>query len=374
MLTRDLVFLSYAREDEAFVRRIYDGLQKRGLKVWFDIESLRPGAWEPQIKKAISNSRHFMFCLSQNSLRKIGFDGSGFVDDELQWATEIAFRQPENQFTIVPVRLEDCDRGDHRLSIHHQYDLFDDSDFETALDKLALELGGQAISELRAKDDRSEGVRLVNALIGKATMAYFAAEYQLALSLSETAIEFEPDNARAWNTKGIALFELERKDEAILSFEKVFEQLPGDYGAWYNKGLALFDLDRKDEAIHAFDKAIDIFSSIAFPSEAKVGTLAGPSKDRRASEIVSKLEAELFRQIQTAEASYYDDVDTWTSQAQSVAGSYSASMSDYYDNEVLASHRGYRETENRLQAEIRALEKRRERLKEIEKILNPPSQ
>jgi hypothetical protein len=37
------VFLSYASENLDMVRKVYDGLVKRGLNVWFDKENLGPG-------------------------------------------------------------------------------------------------------------------------------------------------------------------------------------------------------------------------------------------------------------------------------------------------------------------------------------------
>ncbi len=53
------VFLSYARENIDKVKDVYEGLKKRGLKVWFDEEDLRPGGWKSQIEKAISKSRYW---------------------------------------------------------------------------------------------------------------------------------------------------------------------------------------------------------------------------------------------------------------------------------------------------------------------------
>lgn len=37
------LFLSYAREDSAAARKLYEELSARGLNVWLDREALRPG-------------------------------------------------------------------------------------------------------------------------------------------------------------------------------------------------------------------------------------------------------------------------------------------------------------------------------------------
>lgn len=113
---RELTFLSYANEDLDRVRKVYNGLKKRGVDVWFDAEDLGKGRWKQQIMEAISHSKYFVFCLSNAALKKAGLENSGFVDLELQIAWEIAREQDEKSFTIIPVRLEDYDRSDMRLS------------------------------------------------------------------------------------------------------------------------------------------------------------------------------------------------------------------------------------------------------------------
>ena len=79
---KDRVFLSYASENLDTVRKVYDGLKNRGLEVWFDKEHLEPGKWKPQITRAITKSRYFIICLSNDAIRKTG-DEPGFQDEEL---------------------------------------------------------------------------------------------------------------------------------------------------------------------------------------------------------------------------------------------------------------------------------------------------
>ena len=105
------VFLSYASENLDMVRKVYDGLVKRGLNVWFDKENLGPGKSKPQIERAIRGSRYFIIRLSNAAVKKTG-DEPGFQDHELNEAYEIARNQPEQEFTIISIRLEDCPRGD----------------------------------------------------------------------------------------------------------------------------------------------------------------------------------------------------------------------------------------------------------------------
>ena len=105
MMINEQVFLSYAHEDLVVVNKLYADLRKRGLRVWFDKNELKPGKWQLQIKKAISKSKFFIICLSKASLKKIG-DKPGFTDEELNHAYQIATSQYHDEFIIVPLRLE----------------------------------------------------------------------------------------------------------------------------------------------------------------------------------------------------------------------------------------------------------------------------
>jgi hypothetical protein len=178
---RDRVFLSYAHEDLDTVRRIYAGLKERQLNVWFDKEDLKPGAWMPQIEKAIPRSRYFVICISNAALRKTGDDEPGFIDKELNAAYKIADRQTGTKFTVVAVRLEDCDRGDHRLSVFQQYELFDN--FENSLDKLAIDLGGISLADAAAQDERTDEEKIIEAIWGRASAAFYANNFAKALKL-----------------------------------------------------------------------------------------------------------------------------------------------------------------------------------------------
>ena len=138
------VFISYAHDDLETVSRLHEDLKKRDVNVWFDKVNMAPGQWKKQIQKAIPKSRYFLFCVSKSALKKTE-DGSGFVDDELQQAYDIAMVQDERHFTIVPVRLENnLSHGDNRLSTFQQYDLFED--WEDEVEQLAVRLGGKALS------------------------------------------------------------------------------------------------------------------------------------------------------------------------------------------------------------------------------------
>ncbi|MCK4762020.1 MAG: tetratricopeptide repeat protein [Candidatus Aminicenantes bacterium] len=251
----DLVFLSYAHDDVGRVREVYEGLKKRKVDVWFDKEDLGTGRWKTQIEKQIPKCRYFIFFVSEASIRKTA-DGTGFVEEELQTAWDIARIQDEKKFTIVPVRLKDCDHGDNRLSTFQQYNLF--PDFEKGLDRLAVSIGGISLADAEARDRRSEDEKLIGSILGKAGILSFSGNYQKAFHMYETVITVDPENHEAWFNKGNVLLKLEKYKEAISAFDKAIEIKPDLHEAWYQKGIFLDNPWTQEEAIAAYEKAIEI--------------------------------------------------------------------------------------------------------------------
>jgi predicted Rossmann-fold nucleotide-binding protein len=98
------VFLSYAREDQKTVYKIYHFLKNNGADPWLDVENLLPGQdWEYEIEVAIENSHYFIACLSENSVTK-----TGYVQVERLQGLEQQKRRPEGAIYVIPVRLDDC--------------------------------------------------------------------------------------------------------------------------------------------------------------------------------------------------------------------------------------------------------------------------
>jgi hypothetical protein len=64
------IFVSYAREDQDFVRRLVKRLVLRGQEVWVDWEDILPSAeWMREISDAIDAANAFVFVISPDSAR-----------------------------------------------------------------------------------------------------------------------------------------------------------------------------------------------------------------------------------------------------------------------------------------------------------------
>lgn len=92
------IFLSYARKNRKFARRLTADLEKAGVKnVWRDEKSIEGGAdWEEAIKKGIRDCRDFLLVLSPQSV------DSEWVRDEIHYARKQGKR-------IIPLLLRKCD-------------------------------------------------------------------------------------------------------------------------------------------------------------------------------------------------------------------------------------------------------------------------
>ena len=102
--SRPLVFVAYAVEDLAVVRRLCDALTVAGCHPWLDKDKLLPGQnWPRAIERAIEISDAFVACFSPRSVVKYGQ-----FQSELRYALDCARLLPLDQLFVVPVRLEPC--------------------------------------------------------------------------------------------------------------------------------------------------------------------------------------------------------------------------------------------------------------------------
>jgi len=94
------VFISYAREDEAYALKIFDDLDKVGIEPWIDQKKLLPGHnWQYQVKSNIETSDFFIALISSHSISK-----KGYVQSELKAALEILENYPHDEGFIIPFK------------------------------------------------------------------------------------------------------------------------------------------------------------------------------------------------------------------------------------------------------------------------------
>ena len=86
------IFISYSRKDKDFVRRLDDGLRRRGRSAWVDWEDIRPAEEFMQaIYAAIDATDTFIFVLNPDSMRS---DVCELADAPFPWRLRQAIAPP----------------------------------------------------------------------------------------------------------------------------------------------------------------------------------------------------------------------------------------------------------------------------------------
>jgi len=88
-------------------------------------------------------------------------------------------------------------------------------------------------------------------------------DWERAINAFTSVIEFEPENAAAYDRRGIAYGRVERYGEAIADFNRAIELDPAHAGAYNNRGLSYYRQGLISEAIADYDTAIQLSPDIA---------------------------------------------------------------------------------------------------------------
>ena len=94
------VFVSYVRDNQAIVDRLYKDLSAHGIRVWLDRNDIEPGfLWEDAIRRAISNGTFFIACFS------IEYESrdSTYMNEELSLAIDELRKRPANRAWFIPI-------------------------------------------------------------------------------------------------------------------------------------------------------------------------------------------------------------------------------------------------------------------------------
>jgi tetratricopeptide (TPR) repeat protein len=89
---------------------------------------------------------------------------------------------------------------------------------------------------------------------------YIEGRYEEAIAFQDKAIQIEPDNARAWFSKGASLTKLQHYENAIAAYDQVTLKLPDFYLAWFGKARCYAWLGSTDLALDNLEKAIQLNS------------------------------------------------------------------------------------------------------------------
>jgi tetratricopeptide (TPR) repeat protein len=129
-------------------------------------------------------------------------------------------------------------------------------DARAMFEKLGQRSWIRKCDELLRPDDSSTSI-YARIWYTKGTALGNLGKYEQAIECFDKAIKINPNEPKIWYTKGIALGNLGKYEQAIECFDKGHVE-PNDQDININKGTALHYLGKYEQAIECFDKAIKI--------------------------------------------------------------------------------------------------------------------
>lgn len=122
---------------------------------------------------------------------------------------------------------------------------------------IALEDSGQhdAATKALEKAIQINRTAVLDALWHNGLANIYTGNYGKALAAFNQLLDIDPNSAKGWANKGVALSDLGRYVEANEAFEKAVGINPDMAVAWYDKGIVLQKLNLVDESNAAFSKA-----------------------------------------------------------------------------------------------------------------------
>ena len=106
---KELVFLSYSRDDQSIVEKLKNEFERNGVQVFFDKDSLKTGGnYDDILIKAIKDCDYFIAIISKNSIG----DQNRYVYDT-EWSFAITYDFDRDY--IKPYIIDDTSPGDEKI-------------------------------------------------------------------------------------------------------------------------------------------------------------------------------------------------------------------------------------------------------------------
>lgn len=81
-------------------------------------------------------------------------------------------------------------------------------------------------------------------------------EFEEAIEFFDQVLETNPNNADAWNNKGVALFKMGRPDDALECYDRALAADPENLESLRNRAFVLRAMERFEEALEAYETIV----------------------------------------------------------------------------------------------------------------------
>ena len=211
------VFISYVRENEKAVSRLYHDLTSHGIDVWLDRNKIDPGVrWKKAIRQAIQSGAFFIACFSSEYNER----DKTYMNEELIVATDVLRQQSFDKVWFIPIKLNECEIPEEDLGGGKTFKDFQwvelYKDWDTGIHSLLKSISPES-------SEAEDQLRTGNA---KAKQG----DYEDAINNYDQVLHLKPNFPIAYYHRGIAKRDLGQCSDAISDFDQALQQKP-DFAA-----------------------------------------------------------------------------------------------------------------------------------------------
>ena len=257
-------FITYSHKDATAKNELRERLavleQKNELTTWHDGEITAGDEWYEDISKNLAGSDILLYLVSAASL------ASKNCNKELAEALTADIK-------VIPIILEHCDWMQHQLSDFEVLPLKGKpiSKWEDPSEAWQNVVDGirEAINNMQVQAKPSvhitpeEMETLSNVKLQQGNFLMMLGQMDLAIATYSRAIELNPNNAGAYNNRGIAYKEKGEHECAIEDYNKAIELNPKLASAYVNRGSAYGAKGEFDRTLSDCNKAIELDPKLA---------------------------------------------------------------------------------------------------------------
>lgn len=252
-------FISYARPDETFARRLYNDLTAAGIRPWLDRYDIPPGAiWDDEVQHGLAVCSHTVIVVSEAAL------STRSVLSEADYADS----RGKKLFAVAREALVN-ERLPRRLRAFRWFDAAG-QDYDAALQGLLSVLPITAVPNPDAAPDPSGPRRdspeyappdsadpvVAAAAWKRGNSAFHAGDLDAAMQAYTEAIRLAPQDAEPYVHRGTVLYTLRRYEDALGDFTLAQRLDPNLALLYNNRGVTYVALGQTAFALADFEEAL----------------------------------------------------------------------------------------------------------------------